>query len=691
MSRRVKRVREEGPFGVNIDGLGPVTKKNRSKAAEGNTGKPNLLPLDVLYIIFSLLPPRSLLALTYLNRIFRSILLSSETTFIWTRVRKSYEAPDPWEEMSEVQWVRLLFGDANCSLCRVKSVRKIDFSLMTRVCLACVKANGISKVQLKRAYPDEHSLLVDLVHPTSISQRASYYRQREIDRVLERVRKCADEEELEAYVKERKAYLERLVAHANLCYEWIADEPNRKTKEVHLAIDERFGAIKARLREMNFVDQDIEVIRDDVEVAKGRPLTERMWAQLKPRLAGVVFDSRVRRLLSDLCSPLSSTAYSHVINSPSGQTQPPAFLITRCDLIAQHYLSYKQSLPLLEWRKNMCPSVEAVWCLPSMRKIIALPDGVDVTSETIQNPPSMNKVNIFAQELRRGIQDLEYGLGHVYSFMGRPQKEAFKNWMDPDAKIRVPESDWRDILQDLATVQGRCKVCQRVFSSALIVIRHSTGPCFLRSDVLPRDLEFYSLADHTRSLDMFCSRSAAGLVWATLGAERMYDAKASEMDEVGRWYRCLRCSPRVDGGEKIHQGHEGFVGTWRECITHAFQELILTRGDSKHEVIPIDQGRDNKVTPYSQGYPLFPISDLTLNHEYMDQRRDNPLFQILTQEEVQGMNLKNERECWSCAHCTINAERLWTRQVMVKHLRDEHQIQDPRVPQDFFYAASDEA
>ncbi|KAK1219735.1 hypothetical protein PQX77_017543 [Marasmius sp. AFHP31] len=438
-------------------------------------------------------------------------------------------------------------------------------------------SSGITKVQLKRAYPDEHNVLVDLVQPTSVSQRASYYRQREVDRVLERVRTCTDEEELEAYVKGRKAYLERLVAHcqhANLCYEWIADEPNRKAKEVQVAKEERFAAIKARLIDMRFVDQDIDVFRDDEEVTKDRPLTERTWAQLKPRLIEAVFDFRVQRLLSDMRDPRGPAVHPLSISSPSNQTQRPAFLLSRCNLIAQHYLSYKRSLPLREWRKNLFPSVEAVWCLPSMRRIIALPDEDDVTLETVQNPPSTNTVDIFAQDLRRGIRDLEYGLGHAYSFMGSPQKEAFKNWMDPDAKIRVPESDWRDILQDLATVQGRCKVCQRVFSSALTVIRHSTGPCFLGSNEFPRKFEFYSLADHTRSLDMFCSRSAAGLVWATLGAEKMYEAKASQMDEMGRWYQCLRCLPRADGGEQIQRGNKGFMGTWRECVGLFFFTLL---------------------------------------------------------------------------------------------------------------------
>ncbi|KAK1219729.1 hypothetical protein PQX77_017535 [Marasmius sp. AFHP31] len=599
------------------------------------------MPLDVLYTIFSFLPPKSLFSLTRLNRLFRSTLLAPETVSVWTRVRKSCEAPDPWEEMDEVLWVRLLFGNTKCSFCGAKSVRKIEFMLMARVCSACVKANGVSKAQLKRDYPDEHKVVLDLVQPARGigSQRARSYNRKEIDRVLEQVRKCVDEVELETYVKERKAYLKRLVVHADLCYKWAADEPKRKAKDANLMRAERFAAIKKQLKGLGFVDQDIEVIRDHCEVTKDRPLTERTWAQLKPRLSESVLDFRVKRLLSDMRNSLD-TATPLAISASSGQTQHPSFLISRCDLVTQHYISYKRSVTLTEWRGDLFPSVEAVWCLPSMRRLIALPDEAEVTSEMVQNPPTTGNIDTFAYELRLGMNYLEKRVTDDYVYVVRKKRAILKNWID----LREVESPSRwKVPWDLAAVQGRCSICQKVLSSVLTSIRHSTGPCFLKSDPdFSRPLKF-GMCAYLRTLDIFWSRSAAGLVWATLGAERMCHAQASEMDERGEWYRCLRCT---DGS---------FVGTWRECIVHAFEENG-TSSPTKHEDIH-------------------------------DQGRDNPVFQILTQEEARGMNLKDERECWSCAHCTVNAERLWTREVVVEHLRDEHRILELRAPQDFFYAA----
>ncbi|KAK1227854.1 hypothetical protein PQX77_009132 [Marasmius sp. AFHP31] len=626
------------------------------------------MPLDVLYTIFSFLPPKSLFSLTRSNRLFRSTLLSPEAVSVWTRVRKSCEAPDPWEEMDEVQWVRLLLGNTNCSVstllsslffhvadliaittirqfCGAKSVRKIEFMLMARVCFACVKANGVSQAQLKRDYPNEHKLFMDLVQPTggTGSQRTRYYNRQEIDRVLEQIRKCVDEVELETFVKERKAYLKRLVAHADLCYKWAAGEPERKAKDVNLMRAERFAAIKKRLKELGFVDQDIEGIRDHSEVTKDRPLTERTWAQLKPDLSESVLSFRVARLLSDMRNPLDTPA-PLALSAPSGQTQHPSFLISRCNLVTQYYISYKRSLTLTKWRQALLPSVEAVWCLPSMRRLIALPDETEVTLEMAENPSTMVSIDIFANELRVGMNYLKKRVTGKYNYIVQNKGDILKNWIDTD---EVKSPDWRKVPWDLAAVQGRCSICRKVLSSVLMSIRHSTGPCFLKSDANFLESMKFDMWSYSGALDIFWSRSAAGLVWATLGAERMCHAKASEMDERGKWYRCLRYT---DGS---------FVGTWRECIIHPFEEK-RTSSPSKHEDI-------------------------------QDQGRDNPVFQILTQEEVRGMNLKDERECWSCARCTVNAERLWTREVVTKHLRDEHQILESQVPRDFFYAAPDEA
>ncbi|KAJ8076076.1 hypothetical protein PM082_022060 [Marasmius tenuissimus] len=220
-----------------------------------------------------------------------------------------------------------------------------------------------------------------------------------------------------------------------------------------------------------------------------------------------------------------------------------------------------------------------------MRRIIALPEKAEVTPKMIQRSRSWTSVlnnpgaeDTFTYELESALDRFKRGLS------SHGERE------------------------DLANLQGKCLVCQRVFSSAWTSIRHSTGSCFLDA---PRI--FDSSCAREGMVSVFRSRSAIGLVWTTLGVERMFDPQVGEMDGRGEWYRCLKCP---DGC---------FIGTW----------------------------------------------SVPLKHEDVQDQIDNPVFQILKPDEVREMNLKDDRECWSCARCTVSAERLWTREVVAEHLRNK--------------------
>ncbi|KAJ8076081.1 hypothetical protein PM082_022066 [Marasmius tenuissimus] len=206
--KNLKRIRDEESFRIGND-IEPPRKRSKLHKLLLT------IPLDLLYTIFSYLPPKSLLSLACVNRAFRSTLLSPETTFIWTRVRKSCKAPEPWEEMGEIEWVRLLFGGTHCQLCGSRNIPKIEFMLMKRICLSCVRQNGISKRNFKNNYPDGDKKVLDLVIAIDGGRKAShtrYYNCSEIEHVLEKMKACQDEKELEIYIEERTKYLERLTA-----------------------------------------------------------------------------------------------------------------------------------------------------------------------------------------------------------------------------------------------------------------------------------------------------------------------------------------------------------------------------------------------------------------------------------------------------------------------------------------------
>ncbi|KAI0045649.1 hypothetical protein FA95DRAFT_1680317 [Auriscalpium vulgare] len=99
------------------------------------------MPLDILFEIFSYLPPGDLVQLARVTKPFRQVLLSrSQSALLWTQ---SYElvpdVPPCPEDMSEPAWAHLLFGGSYCYTCGTKPVNKIMFLFRRRACKNCIK------------------------------------------------------------------------------------------------------------------------------------------------------------------------------------------------------------------------------------------------------------------------------------------------------------------------------------------------------------------------------------------------------------------------------------------------------------------------------------------------------------------------------------------------------------------------
>ncbi|KAL0061731.1 hypothetical protein AAF712_011402 [Marasmius tenuissimus] len=509
-------------------------KKKQTKVARGNRGKLSLLPtmpLDILHSIFSYLHPRSLITLSRVNRSFRTALLSPENTFIWTRIRKACQAPDPCEDLGEVEWVRLLFGKMICQSCGKRGQEKIDFILLQRICIACVKANGVSKKAFKQVYPNEDKKVLDLVQSTAGGRKTGtyYYSLAELNRVLERMKSCKDSDELREYMEARTAYLARRVAHAELCYEWADEDRLKLGSYNHNARQERIDAIVSRLKEMGFVVEDIQRIADERGVINNSPLTERSWNLLKDRLSDTIMNSRIRRLLS----------LHRSRNSDPKNANTLSVVTSRCSLITQRYLAYKRTeVSPSRWPELPLVGAEAVFCLPSMRHFIGLPDEVNVTASKVQDEED------FAEELDEVIRVIRNSFLSSPSYPTRSPPEPA-----PTADVDVPAGG-------PVTVHGRCRVCGQVCTSVHTSIRHMTGRCYLSVNRGEHVSNESWLRGYFKLVE---SRAAIGLLQATFGDVENHDVSADEMDERGEWFRCLECL-RTEGEE--------FVGTWRDCVDY---------------------------------------------------------------------------------------------------------------------------
>ncbi|KAL0057081.1 hypothetical protein AAF712_016295, partial [Marasmius tenuissimus] len=298
--------------------------------------------------------------------------------------------------------------------------------------------------------------------------------------------------------------------------------------------------IKLRLRQMDFMNIDIDCMEYEPGVFEEEPLTEHGWNLLAPALSKMTMNSRVWRLLNLYISPATDSCNSNMLS----------IVTSRCTLTNKWYISYKRSIVPSRWRELPFTSTGAVFCLPLVKQIIGLPDAVDVTAGDVQN--ALTK-EAFTEELSNILKTIKISLSLSQSDQIWPPSSPQPDQLDLDAPT-----------EDLAIVQAKCSTCGQVCSSIHTFLQHLMGLCYMRLDVMLARKEFTS--NHEESYmtvscgSLFETRAALSLIEATFGKCRMRDVKADEMDDRGEWYQCLRCS----------EG-EGSVGTWRECILHTFE------------------------------------------------------------------------------------------------------------------------
>ncbi|ESK90516.1 hypothetical protein Moror_13603 [Moniliophthora roreri MCA 2997] len=287
----------------------PELQQGRRKKAKGNTGKLSLLPtmpLDILFEIFSNLPPKSLLALIDVNRAFRETFGGP----IWATLKREYQAPDPppGAVTSEIEWMKLLFGGSGCRMCTAKGVN-LDWVLRKRLCRDCVSKvatpnRGFNQIYSGMlSFQTDKKLVLDLVLPTS-SWNTMYYPHSQIVEVIREmaVRRAKGKKkgtmrvEVQKYATERKTYLEEWSKHNDVCAEWMKAQSKQRKLDAQQIGRGRIAAIEKRLLEMGYTQADLSAIRTLPCVRRQSPLTERSWKMIEDEVLCEIYSARTSRL-----------------------------------------------------------------------------------------------------------------------------------------------------------------------------------------------------------------------------------------------------------------------------------------------------------------------------------------------------------------------------------------------------------
>ncbi|KAJ7897237.1 hypothetical protein B0H14DRAFT_2332732 [Mycena olivaceomarginata] len=249
------------------------------------------LPLDVLFEIFGHLPPLDILHLSRTTKRLRSILMHKSAISIWkSSLRQISDLPACPEDMSLPAWANLVYSP-HCHNCLENKVLKVDWLLRIRLCESCIK------------------LLLQCV---PFSNYHIPLRARLCSRPLRRYKgKCClveDErkflEDLQAaddktaFVKSRKAELVARQSHATECKMWVGSLTQERGDELAQIRNKRRIEISNKLEELGFIEEleyleglnrytvcpPLLLLDDHPDVKVNKPLTERSWKNMEPRL-----------------------------------------------------------------------------------------------------------------------------------------------------------------------------------------------------------------------------------------------------------------------------------------------------------------------------------------------------------------------------------------------------------------------
>ncbi|KLO15292.1 hypothetical protein SCHPADRAFT_275443 [Schizopora paradoxa] len=281
-----------------------------------NRRKPALvigLPNEIFAEVAKYLSPDDLLRLSRTSKHSRDILMSKTSKHIWVASRKTLNVPDCPPDLSEPQYADLIFGlGKGCSFCPNRRTQKeAFFHLRVRMCKGCQKTHFIQTSELKKSLPSslpsDVSEVLDLLPDVTLYVGIfleHFVLKPQADAVLQKMQALPpNSEEREAFVKERRDRADIVSKLNKQVYEWERTMSTEKRDAKLRVLRERELNIYTKLTALGYGDEDIDHTLDKKGwnwigiFRKNRPLTEKEWEAIEPKLIETI------RLRRDVLAP----------------------------------------------------------------------------------------------------------------------------------------------------------------------------------------------------------------------------------------------------------------------------------------------------------------------------------------------------------------------------------------------------
>ncbi|KAF8602496.1 hypothetical protein BDV93DRAFT_509258 [Ceratobasidium sp. AG-I] len=279
----------------------PVPKARKTKRARPSVAKPKAprnkyvrgkqgglegimkMPLEIFTELAYHIAPGDLIALIRCSKFFWNMLLRRSAGLIWQCAAENIPGlPSCPTEMCQPQYAALMFSK-NCTLCGATATAKPDPYLQVRLCSTCrdthmPKPNGRGR-KIRNSAVQYYYLVAEV---------------QEVGETIKDLQRSKDRSACSSWVEDRKPtrYSDILIQQANLATKnWLIQEDR----------DERRTQIHSRLKEQEWTTADLSFHSSHAKpwnalVETSKPLTDRVWSNILPKLITLLEENRARRL-----------------------------------------------------------------------------------------------------------------------------------------------------------------------------------------------------------------------------------------------------------------------------------------------------------------------------------------------------------------------------------------------------------
>ncbi|QRV72612.1 hypothetical protein RhiJN_00626 [Ceratobasidium sp. AG-Ba] len=296
------------------DSDAPTSKRPRHSRQPKPKRKPMSLagiihvPMDIFAEIASYLYPHDILSLARTTKHYRTLLMQRSAKHIWSASERNIPGLPPCpEHLDEPEYASLVFGKS-CSQCaaNVGTTRRMDAVLCVKLCNVCRERMIVGSSTVPT--PAHHLVLFSqsIKPPTHLNP--GYTLINSVNTVTTAMylhANTGDTAGFQRWQQQRQAALAKQREFANALGPFLDSMDEKRDDEVEDIKAKRFVAIKERLMQIGWEEVDCHVthyplLREWQKlVAQPKPLTNRIWDNILPKLVPILTTNRQQRLIRE--------------------------------------------------------------------------------------------------------------------------------------------------------------------------------------------------------------------------------------------------------------------------------------------------------------------------------------------------------------------------------------------------------